>query len=80
MHIFLYNFRQDGKTSQIASNVEELRREESLLKYLSISSLHTDYLNLDRSSGSGRNNDRENIVQAKCTFCGGTNHPTNISF
>ena len=34
-----------------------------------ISYLQTDYLNLDRSPD--RNNERENIVQVKCTLCGG---------
>ena len=50
------------------------RRKITDRKYLSITSLQTDYLNLGRSSGSGRNKERENIVQKKCTFCGGTNH------
>ena len=42
-------------------------------KYLSLSSLQTDYLTLD--SISDRNNERENLVKVKCTFCGGS-HPT----
>ena len=77
MHAFLNNFHQGGKySSQITSHQEELRREEKITdeKCLSISSLQTDYLNLDNSSGCGRNIDRENIIQAKCTFCGGANH------
>ena len=37
---------------------------------LSVSSLYTDYLNLDRRSGCGKNSERENIVHKKCTFCG----------
>ena len=77
MRIFLDNFQQGGKyTSQIASHHEELRREEKYTyqNNLFITSLHTDYLNLDRSSGSSRNNERENIVQKKWTFCGGANH------
>ena len=68
MHIFLDNFHQGGKyTSQIASHQAELRREETFTdqKSSSISSLNTTYLNLDNSSGSGRNNERANIVQAK---------------
>ena len=62
MRILLYNFHQGGKYSaQIASHQSELRREGKFTdkKYLSISSLQTDYLNLDSSSGSGRNNERE---------------------
>ena len=41
---------------------------------MKISSLQTDYLNLDSRSGFGGNSERENTVQTKCTFCGGTNH------
>ena len=54
MHIFMDNFCQVGKYSaQIASHQAELRREEEIIdqKYLSIKSLQTEYLNLDRSSG-----------------------------
>ena len=36
--------------------------------YASISSLRTDYLNLDRSSGSGRNNGRVNFFQKNALF------------
>ena len=43
-------------------------------KYLSMTSLQTDYLNPDSSSGFSRNNERENLVQTKETFCGGANH------
>ena len=32
---------------------------------LFLTSLHTDYLNLDSSLGSGGNNERENMVQTK---------------
>ena len=77
MHIFLENFHQGGKYSaQISSHQAELRREVKISdkKSLNISSLHNKYLNLDSSSGFGRNNERSNIVQKKCTFCGGTNH------
>ena len=59
MHILLYNFHQDGKyTAQIASHHVELGRDEKCTdqKHLSITYLQTDYLNLDRSSGSDRNN------------------------
>ena len=55
------NFNQGGKYSaQIASHQAELRREEKFTdqKDLSISSLQTDYLNMDSSSGFGRNSER----------------------
>ena len=77
MHSFLDNFHQGGKYSaQIASHQAELRREENFTdeKSLNISSLQTDYLNLDSRSGFGRNSERTNTVQTKCTFYGGTNH------
>ena len=50
MHIFLDNFHQGGKyTAQIAIQQTDLIREETFTdqKYLSILSLHTDYLNID---------------------------------
>ena len=53
MRTFLGNFRQGGKYSdQIESQQAELKREEKLTdqKSLNISSLQTDYLNLDSSS------------------------------
>ena len=68
MHILLYNFHQGGKYSaQIASHHAELRREENFTdkKFLSISYLQNDYLNLDSSSGFGKNSERENIVKTK---------------
>ena len=77
MHIFLDNFHQGGKYSaQIASHQVDLRREENLTdqKSLFISSLQTDYLNLDSSSGCGKNIERANLVHTRCTFCGGANH------
>ena len=58
MHTFLDNFHQGGNYSaQIASHQAEVRREEKITdkKSLNISSLQTDYLNLDSSSGFGRN-------------------------
>ena len=76
MHTFLDNFHQDRKYSaQIASHQAELSREEKFTnkKSLNISYLQTDYLNLDSSSGFGRNIERANTVQKKCTFCGGVN-------
>ena len=77
MHTFLDNFHHGGKySSQIASHQVELRREENFTdqKYLTISSLQTDYLNLDISSGFGRNSERANTVHTKWNFCGGVNH------
>ena len=70
------NFHQGGKYSaQIDIHQACLRREETFTdqKSLSISSLQTDYLNFDSSSGIGRNRERANTVQTKCTFCGGVN-------
>ena len=73
MHTFLDNFHQSGKYSaQLASHQAELRREERYpdQKCLNISSLPTDYLNLDNSlSRSSRHNDKANYVQTKCTYC-----------
>ena len=69
MHILLDNFHQGGKyTAQIASKQAQLRREVKFTdqKYLSVSSLQTDYLNLDRILD--KSNERENIVQVKFTF------------
>ena len=65
MHKFLDNFHQGGNFSaQIASHQAELRREETFndQKSLNISSLQTDYLNLDSSSGCGRNSERSHAV------------------
>ena len=50
MHILLNSFHQGVKyTAQIAITQAELRREEKFTdqKYLSISSIQTDYLNID---------------------------------
>ena len=50
MNIILDNFHQGGiYTSQIASHQAELRIEEQITdqEYLSVSSLHNDYLNLE---------------------------------
>ena len=84
MHTFLDNFHQSGKYSaQLASHQVELRREENFpdKKCLNISSLQTDYLNLDKSSsGSSRHNERAHSVQKKCTFCGGNNHSAEKCF
>ena len=83
MYIFLDNFQQGGKYSdQIASHQAELRREEKFTyqKSLNISSIQTDYLNLESSSGFSSNSDISHTVQTKCTFCGGTNHSTEKLF
>ena len=77
MHTFLDNFHQSGKYSaQIASHQAELRKEEIFTdqKLLNISSLQTDHLNLDSSSGSGRNSETEHSVKTKCTFFLGKNY------
>ena len=84
MYTFLDKFHQGGKYSaQIASHQVELRREEEFpdQKCLNISSLKTDYLNLDKSvSGSSRHNEISHSVQTKCTFCGMNNHSVeNVS-
>ena len=65
MHIFLDNFHQYGKhSSHMNSQRVELRREVKFTdqKYFSITYLHNDYLNIDSSSGSGKNNDRANLI------------------
>ena len=83
MHTFLYNFHQGGKYSaHIASHQSWLRREEKFTdqKPLNISSLQTDYLNLDRSSGSSRNSERAHSVQKKFKFCGGNNNSVEKCF
>ena len=78
MHTFLDNFQQSGKHSaQLASHQAELRREENYpdQKFLNISSLRTENLNLDSSqSGSSKHNEKANSAKAKCTYCGLSNH------
>ena len=78
MHTFLDNFHQSGKYSaQLASHQAELRGEEKYpdQKFLNISSLQTDYLNLDNSnSGYSKHNEKTNSAQTKCTYCGLSNH------
>ena len=80
MHTFLDNVHQGGKYSaQIASHQAELKREEKFTdqKYLNISSLQTDYLNIySSSSGSSKHSEISHSVQEKCTFCAGNNYPT----
>ena len=83
MHTFLDNFEEGGKYSaQIASHQAELRRKEKFTdqKSLNISSLQTDYLNLDSSSGFDRDSERAHDVQTECTFCGGTNYSAEKCF
>ena len=78
MHTFLDNFQQEGGkySSQIASHQAELRREEKFRdkKSLNISSLQTDYLNIDISSDFVRGNEKTHAVQTECKFSGGVNH------
>ena len=74
MDTFLDHFHRGEKYyAQIAIHQAEIRREEKFTykKSLNISSLQTDYLNLDISSGFGRNIEIANAVQKKFTFCGG---------
>ena len=83
MHTFLDNFYQGGNYSaEIVSHQAELRREEKFTeqKSLNISSLQTNYLNIDSSSGFGINSKRAHAVQTKCTFCGGTNRSSEKCF
>ena len=83
MHTFLDNFDQGGKySSEIDSYQAELRRKEIFIdqKTLSISSLQTDYFNMDSSSGFGKNSERANTVHIKCTFCGGVIHSVEKCF
>ena len=47
---------------------------------MNISSLQTDYLNIDISSGFGRNSEISHDVHTKCTFCGGNNHSASKYF
>ena len=68
MHTILDNFHQGGKySSQIASHQSELWREEKFTdqKSLNISSIQTDYLNLDSRSGFGINSERAKTAQKK---------------
>ena len=71
MHIFLDNFHQGGKyIAKMARQREELRRKGKFIdqKSLSITSLKTDYLNLERISGSDINNEKENIFHNNALF------------
>ena len=59
-----------------------MRREETFTdkKSLNISSLKTDYLNIDSSSGFDRDSERAHDVQTECTFCGGVNRSAEQCF
>ena len=67
---------------KIGSHQVELRKEGNFTdqKSLSIISLQPDYLNIDISSGSDINNERANLVQKKCSFCGDANHSAENNF
>ena len=83
MHTFLDNVHHGVKYSaQIDSHQEELRREEKFTdqKALSISSLQTDYVNMESISGFEINSERANTVQTDCKFRGGTNHSADLIF
>ena len=48
---------------------------------MKISSLQTEYLNLDSSlSGSSKYNEKANSAKAKCTYCGLSNHSVETCF
>ena len=71
MYILLDTFHQGGKyCTQISSHQPDLIREGTFTdkKYFSISSLQTDYFNIDSSSGCGGNNERKNHVQKNAHF------------
>ena len=61
----IHNHQGGIYSTQIASHQEKLRREEQFndKKYLSTSALQADYLNMDSSSGSGRNSEREKMFR-----------------
>ena len=83
MHTLLDNFHQNGKYStQIDSHQAELRRKEKLSdqKLLNISSLQTDYQNIDRGSVFWRNSERANTIQTECTICVVNNHSAEKKF
>ena len=65
------NFHQGGKHfAQIASHHSELRIEGKFTdqKYLSISPLQTDYLNLDSRSGCGKNSEISILSRKSALF------------
>ena len=82
MHIFVDNFRQGTKYSaQITIHQAEIRREDIFTRQisLSISSLLTEYLNLDSSPGCCKTM-REQIFSRKhLFFVEVKNHAENVS-
>ena len=83
MHIFMDNFHHSGKYyDQLANHQAELRREGKFTdqKYLSISFLQTYHINIYSRSGCGKNSERENLLQKKCTFGEGANHSADFFF
>ena len=80
MHICLYKFHRGWKyTAQIESNQAELRREEKVTdqKNIYVSSLQTEYLNLDSSSGYEKKREKKHL-QAKFIFCEGSHLTENV--
>ena len=68
MNTFMDNYRQGGKYyDKTESHQAELSRGEIFTdqKYLSISSLQTDYLNMEIRSFFGRNSEITNTVKTK---------------
>ena len=76
MHTFLDNFLHSGRYSaQLVSHQAEFRREKMYpdQKCLNISSLQTEYLNLDSSqSYQGKHNEKAKSAKAKYTYCDST--------
>ena len=72
MHTFLDNFQQSGKYSaQLSSHQAKLRREEMYpdQKCLNISSMETEYLNLDSSQSSqGKQNEKKTLPRQSAYF------------
>ena len=64
--------------SKVPLKPEEMYPDQ---KCLNISSLQTEYLNLDSSQYSqGKHNEKANSAKAKCTYCGLTNHSVEKCF
>ena len=59
-----------------------MRTEEKITdeKSLKISSLQTDYINLDSNSGLDGDIERGHAVQIECTFCGGVDNSEEQCF
>ena len=71
--LFHYFFQNLSCCPDLDSKYVRIEEKITDQKYLSISSLQTDYLNLDSISGFGINSEISNTVQKKCPFCGGVN-------